>query len=364
MESDPVVRPAVSLIALKSKEGELEAIQHTDSVAAARVVHMIELLDSVRHDGGRIMSRIAEAAVHLGDLGHPTWIDTRWLSAVDALSLLPGGPYRYLDEAIESHQGLLATDGIAMVPIVGDSSTDTTLRQVRSLLEHRDRDIGLRICRLDLARHQLTALIERVLRLTGAAPSRLHLIVDTTYVSELTPDLFTRAAATVRDLSMIIDSASSTLLTGTTPESRTSYDTVVRDRAEPALWAAVRRDSGVNDLRFGDYGVVHPRPKRGEGTPRVPNPYLNYTIPGRTLVLRRQVDRGSVPGAMAAAFGDLTAELTERGEFAGGEFSWGDRTMLECRTGGSRSAGSVGTWIAMATSHHISHLARNVDGRS
>lgn len=35
--------------------------------------------------------------------------------------------------------------------------------------------------------------------------------------------------------------------------------------------------------------------------------------------------------------------------------------MIECRAGRKR-VGSVSKWIAMATSHHIAHLARDVDG--
>ncbi|WP_407638786.1 beta family protein [Allokutzneria albata] len=45
-------------------------------------------------------------------------------------------------------------------------------------------------------------------------------------------------------------------------------------------------------------------------------------------------------------------------DFAGSDYSWGDRELVRCRRGGKGRAGAPRRWIAMATSHHLGHLSR------
>jgi hypothetical protein len=362
--SDDVRRP---LVALKAKEGELKAISHADDEAARRVVHMVELLDSTGRDGGRITPLLHQAASHLASQGHPLWIDPRWLTSDSPLRRFPGGPYAYLnhiEQAVEDGLGLFVSDQPIVVPVVGEASSERDLRQVSNLREHKDRDVGLRVSRLSSSRADLEELADRTIRFSGVAPSRIHVIVDVMYVDIPTNRLIEDAGRVAVDLAEIFRPGSITLLTGSIPEQRQGYQTLIRPRSEPELWQSLRR-SGLVGLRYGDYGVVHPTPKVSAGQARNPHPYLNYTVPGQTITLRRPVHRTNGvmdDGALAVAFRDIADELTDRREFAGGDFSWGDRSMIECRTGGGRKAGSVSTWIAMATSHHISHLARDVDG--
>jgi hypothetical protein len=107
-------------------------------------------------------------------------------------------------------------------------------------------------------------------------------------------------------------------------------------------------------IGYGDYGVTHPVPRSGENA-RSPYPYLCYTVPRRTVVLRRRIEKGDVP---AERFADLAEELVEREDFAGPDFSWGDRELTLCRPSGGRAAGSVSRWVSMATSHHLEHVSR------
>lgn len=366
MESSHSGDPPRCLVALKTKVGELDAICNTDDVVVSKVVHLVELLDSTGRDRGRIAPLLDRAAVHLAARGRQIWVDPRWLSADSPLRRLPGGPFAYLnhiEQAVEDEFGLFALDQPWVVPVVGEASTDMDLRQVSILREHKDRDTGLRVTRLASTRFDLEALAERIIRRCGVAPTRIHVIIDAKYVDIATTHLIDDIARLTSDLSEIIRPASITLLTGSIPQQRNGYQTLIRERSEPALWHALRC-AGVEGLRYGDYGVVHPKPTITEGRPQNPHPYLNYTISGHTLTLRRPIrktDDVTDEGAFATAYGEIADELTERREFAGGDFSWGDRSMIECRTGRKR-VGSVSKWIAMATSHHIAHLARNVDG--
>lgn len=79
------------LVALKAKEGELAAVRHGDARTASRVVHLVEVLDTAGRDGGRILPALVRTAAHLVELGHPMWLDTRWLTADSPLRQAPGG---------------------------------------------------------------------------------------------------------------------------------------------------------------------------------------------------------------------------------------------------------------------------------
>jgi hypothetical protein len=113
------------------------------------------------------------------------------------------------------------------------------------------------------------------------------------------------------------------------------------------------RESGAEDIGYGDYGVTHPKTPKPSRYMRNPNPYLCYTVPGKTVVLRRRLAAGE---KAADGFTDLAEELVERPDFAGPAYSWGDHELAECRRG--PRFGSVSKWVAIATSHHIEHVCR------
>ncbi|WP_410651049.1 beta family protein [Amycolatopsis sp. cmx-4-54] len=101
--------------------------------------------------------------------------------------------------------------------------------------------------------------------------------------------------------------------------------------------------------------MTHPKPPQSNGNARTPSPYLCYTVPQKTVILRRKKEKEDV---VAELFADLAEELIERDDFAGPDYSWGDRELTRCRRTGGQTAGSVPRWVAMATSHHLEHVSR------
>lgn len=55
--------------------------------------------------------------------------------------------------------------------------------------------------------------------------------------------------------------------------------------------------------------------------------------------------------------GSCRRHLIESDNFAGPNFSWGDREIHEAATGRSRGFGDSSKPVALATSHHLAYLA-------
>jgi len=359
------------LVALKSKMGELKAICHTTSDhqgTSPRIV--VELLDSVAPaDGAQLFPALVEAAAHMVMMGRPLWVDTHALSGNAALARRPGGPFEFLDQSVEARLvtefGLMTSlqvpDVPPLIPVVPDCATDNELGLVASLREHRERDVVVRFRALNAPVSDLHQRLRRVARLVRTRPDDMHAVIDLGFVETVPPAAVRQAVSVARMLVDQLGPESTTLLAGSVPATRNGFVTIARDRPEVALWLAVAEELD-GAIQYGDYGVTHPAPPAsGTSMARSPNPYLYYTIPGSTIVFRRQptkVDGKTPSGAAAEAFADLAEELVSRPEFAGGDYSWGDQELAQCRRGGRRTAGSVSQWLSMATSHHLSHLAR------
>lgn len=352
------MHPARPLVALKCKLGELDALRHLRSTSDAQVRLMIELLDSAKPDG-RLLPALVRAAVSLASSRRTLWVDTTWLTAASPLARQPGGVFEYLDDMIESallkELGLMADGLPGLVPVIAGGAPDDVLRRVRLLVEHRERDLVIRF-RRPLPARELVDRIRSVMGLTGTRVGTVHVVLDIGFVEEVRASqvaAVAEAAAAVHD---VLGPGSATLLAGSIPAARHTYATTTRDRPEVFLWSEVCRRVGT--IAYGDYGVTHPVPSSGENA-RAPYPYLCYTVPRRTVVLRRRIEKGDVP---AERFADLAEELVEREDFAGPDFSWGDRELTLCRPSGGRTAGSVSRWVSMATSHHLEHVSRRTPG--
>jgi hypothetical protein len=348
------VRP---LVAIKCKLGELGALDNLRSPHDAQVRVMVELLDSVKPDG-RVLPALVRAAVNFARFGRTLWLDTTWLAPTSPLAQQPGGVFEYLDNLIETavmkDLGLFASGLAGLVPVVPLDASDDELRRVRFLIEHKDRDIAIRIRHPGRSAQELSERIRSIMRSTSTQPGHVQAVLDTGFVESLRATRIAAIAETATVVSDLLGPGATTLLAGSIPATRTTYATTLRDRPEVTQWNEVR-DGGADEVNYGDFGVTHPKPPASGGNARNPFPYLCYTVPRKTVVLRRKQERGDVP---AELFADLAEELVGRGDFAGPDYSWGDEELARCRRTGDRTAGSVSRWVAMATSHHLQHVSR------
>jgi hypothetical protein len=352
------------LVVMKSKMGELEAVCEAVPRPEARTTILVELLDSITV-GGRLLPALVRAAEHMAEHEHPLWIDAQLLGEASSLSRQPGGPFEFLDNRIEAalqgRLGLLAPDVPALVPVIPDSAADGHLAAISLLQEHRQRDVVVRIRNLDIRPSELADRLRHIVRVTRVEAGHVHAVIDLGYIDAVQVAQVQRASNLADVLIDHLGPMSTALLSGSIPADRKGFVTTTLDRPELPVWRAVN-ESREELVHYGDYGVVHPAPtKTGPPGPRPVNPYLYYTVPERMISLRRKLPRENgkpIKGAAGEVFARLATEITERSEFEGPGYSWGDNQLMRYRHNAASGGGSVSRWVAIGTSHHLEHLAR------
>lgn len=354
------------MIALKCKKGELEALTETAPAVTDKLTPVVELLNTVRDNpSGQIVRALLDCAVSLAVRGQSLWIDPHWLAVDHPLRNHPQGVFGLLDEWIEDHLALLepSVDVPMLIPVLRPSSSDADVANVRLLQEHQPREIAIRLPkprRDDL--FDLVTWLRRVTAQAGVTAADVHIIIDEQYVHEVHERLTAEDIAVIRRIRHEFMPASIALLSGCTPDGKKNYTTRLTARTDAQLWSVVASSAGdaAAPLRYGDYGVVPPIPKQ-DGGGRQPHPWLRYTAASQTLCLAKRIQpdpAGEIPDdARAETFTEVADMLTGRPEYAGSEYSWGDRQLAQCGSSGTRRTGSSSAWLAMATSHHLAHLA-------
>ena len=358
-------RPS-SLLAVKSKLGELDAVLNTHLTGDAVDV-IIELLGSTKI-GGSVASKIIQAGAQSVRAGRPIWLDTTWLQESSPLGRLPNGALEHFEERIEEklEKEIFSTADVpTLIPIVAATADDRELGRARMLLEHKPRSIAVRSRRTSRQGTRLLVdQLERIASVLQISNQDVHLVVDEGFVEHVHERRVGELVDAVHAIGEHHELASVSVLSGSTPPKRVNYETHVRERPEVHLWRAVN-DCCHRALRYGDYGVVHPQPPANTDGYGWPNPYLHYTIPDGTLSIARRIPgrgRGAPPAGTAKRyFLEVADELVRHPEFAGSDFSWGDRYIHNCRTSPKPAVGTSTKWISMATSHHLAHLSLRRD---
>lgn len=357
------------VLALKCKQGELKALLHTDHAVVRQVTPVVELLPS-RSDPPQVQNfqNLVACAVALVRSGISVWVDAFWLPHNTVQRRATDGIFGELDRQIDQHLGFDAATKAApnLIPVVANEVTDGELARLRLLQEHHPRPIGVRIReprRLALS-HTISRLPD-IAKQARVALDDVHVLVDEQHVTAVDTKMAADDAAIVRQLRGELALGSVTLLSGWTPSQRRTYSNhVVRfhNRTDHLLWSAVDemlRDKDGTGIRYGDYGVVHPIPPQGIPL-QPPKPYFYYTTSDQSLFLARRPGkdvRGEVTiAAREDAFAELVDDLTEHERFAGPDYSWGDSQLVHYTTAGPRRTAESKDWLAMATSHHLTHL--------
>lgn len=354
------------ILTVKSKWGELEAVLKEPTT---HVQLMVELLPGVS-PGSHVGQKVVGAGLEAVSDGNPLWLDTTWVTEARAAHS-PSSVLTAFDSTIDDTLQEMVPGGCdhpPLIPVVAADAAPQHLRSLRTFLEHKRRPVVVRARPGRLARGEPWAQIERIANALRLAVDELHLVVDEGYVPEVSSRRVHELSATITELIRRHEYTSLAVLAGSAPRSRDTEETHTRQRSEVRLWKSLRAECG-DLLRYGDYGVVHPEPPSNKQGPLPqPNPYLHYTVPGGTLTLmRRALDRAGsrLPsGALEHVFREVAEELVHRPEFAGAHFSWGDGRLYSCRTDPTIPIGNSTKWIALATSHHLAHLAHEADAAS
>lgn len=129
-------------------------------------------------------------------------------------------------------------------------------------------------------------------------------------------------------------------------------------RREWVLWRTLQKRASAlprRDMIFGDYAIAHPIPKELDPRVMLMSANIRYTTPENWLILKGR----NVRQYGFEQYFDLCKELTERLEYNGPDFSWGDRYISDCAAG-MQGPGNATTWRKVGTNHHITLVAKQL----
>lgn len=123
-------------------------------------------------------------------------------------------------------------------------------------------------------------------------------------------------------------------------------------RREWQLWQTLqRRPTGLpqQGVIFGDYAISHPVPRELDPRIMVMSASIRYTTDNDWLVVKGR----NVRQYGFEQYFDLCRSLTDRPQYRGANFSWGDEYIAKCATR-ELGPGNATTWRKVGTNHHIS----------
>lgn len=107
---------------------------------------------------------------------------------------------------------------------------------------------------------------------------------------------------------------------------------------------------------FGDYSIAHP--ELVEVDPRIMNmsAAIRYSTPDDWLILKGE----SVKIKGFTQFPELSAELVSMPEYAGADFSAGDRDISGYADGTTNGTGNATTWRKIGNNHHLTLVVTQI----
>lgn len=251
--------------------------------------------------------------------------------------------------------------GMSFVPVLRLSDVPATLRQIAETAACDARGVALRYPMLGTVSadgRNPQELIEEALVSVGVDIVGADLIMDLGFLSEDVEVDAADVAPAIEELVSIGNWRSVVLLGGSMPSTLgggiVAEGTIGRlPRREWDLWSALAALEPSRLPTFGDYAVQNPEPPL-EDQPSGPGQRANirYTIDNATLVPRAV---GAVIQEGAEQYRELCRLLVAQPEFAGREFTWGDRQIAECADG-IGEPGWQNQWRGAGTSHHLRHV--------
>lgn len=354
-----------AMLAVHSKLGELTALSHLTRPEAAAIQPVAVALPRLMPES-RLLGAFVAAATTLAGYGRPLMVDLTRLPAGHPLRAEPMGAYDFLDNEVrDSVEEKFGSAELSTLTPVFAAGRDLDVADVESARRSDKRDGRGAALRIEgwtrRSAREWAAELARQSALLEIPPQRLDVLVDAGYVDSVQDRRIDLACDIVAAVHQELPVRSVTLLSGSVPSRRFVSQTIIKPRYERQLWSACA-GSLSGELRYGDFGVVHPLQADQQMTgPVTTNPYLFYTATHGSLYLSRQLPRDDngkiVRGGGATKFREIASELSRQSEYAGPRYSWGDAELAACANGTIQNFGTVTRWIAIGTSHHCAHLA-------
>lgn len=351
------------VVALQNLQGERDALIHVAEETWAHLTPLIEILGPKKRETEpftreRVAAWVKKASNAV--TGRPCFLDVLRLPPNHPTATKTGN-----HSVLSVIHSEARVRGMPFVPVLRLSDAGTTVRQIAEAAACDARGVALRYplfrtVSADGRRPQ--ALIQEALNAVEVDVLGADLIMDLGYLSEDVEVVAEDLAAAIEELVSIGNWRSVVLLGSSMPSTLgggiVEEGTLGRlPRREWELWSELIALRPSRLPTFGDYAVQNPEPPL-EDQPTGPGQRANirYTTDDATLVPRAV---GAVIQEGAEQYRELCRLLVAQPEFAGRDFTWGDKQIAECADG-IGEPGWQNQWRGAGTSHHLRQVVEQL----
>ena len=342
---------------LKSKKGELEALEKTSPETKEQMTPIVEVLRPAasKKTLEEHLITVAENILGSWPKGRPFFIDLDLDPTARA-----GGRHPF---------GLVCSEllqqGASLIPCTSLDRDDEFIDSLLETFDVEESGLCLRLIWDDLNDPAALFLaIDDLAESFAITFEKLHINIDLRSIDDerTVEDISQRVIQGISGMRGV-DSFASVILTGSSlPESFSfcKKGTCTRiPRKELLVWREVTQSYPVI---FGDYGTVHPeyRDFTTEELARMkPGAKIRYTEDENWLVLK-----GGYWATKPSPFIQLAGTMSGMSEFFGAEFSWGDNRIVETSRNLNKPAKSLAEWVAIDMNHHLTVTAKQTSNPS
>lgn len=357
------------VVALQNKPGEFNALMHASSQTWTHLTPLIEIVGP-KGSGAepftetRVERWVKKVATAVGV--HPCFLDVLRMKPSHPTTMKDGNrPVLSVIHAAARRRRL------AFVPVLRLSDAKTITSQIAATAAYDGRGVALRYPLLGTVHpdgRSAESLIRDALDAVQVEVSRTDLLLDLAYLSEDTEIDPVDLASLISEL-VAIGAWRSVVLLGTSMPRSLGGGNVVAGtigrlpRREWLLWSALNRTDLSRLPTYGDYAIQHPEPPMDIDAGQIPlgiRGAIRYTHETETIIPRAKAPRHEEGREQ---YRQLCEVLVGRPEFAGRDYSWGDRQIAECAAG-ECEPGWEDHWRGAGTSHHMSLVVNQLAGIS
>ena len=331
---------------LKCKGGDLWSLANIKVESKPHITPVIEMVPPSEKATEVEQLRKSVASVQNRWGSRPFFADLLWRKDI---------PVTPTGHIVDVFHDFARARGLAAIPVTSPDRSPSYQSAVRRAVASDGRGIAIRLTPRHLGNSQKSAqVLAAMTTLFGVEPSKMDLLLDFGHIAavpaDLVPTLMTSAVASIPTLPSW---RTLTVISGSFPASVSSLNQGIWNilpRVEWIGWREAFIDSHLSSRlpSYGDYTV---------GDPGLPfSGFAQYSVNFRyshadTFFVWRGHTAATHPRGNSQIF-DICADLVARPEYAGPQFSEGDRQVdMKATTVGS--TGNAQSWRMWATNHYL-----------
>lgn len=328
---------------MRTKAGELTAMQHLGSAAIQQMLPLLEL-NNIQWSEDDLQEKPDKLAGRL---------KTAW--PWDTLVLLDcsilDGNQRNLTAALQSCRSA----GLNFIPTLTINRSQKYYTTVIQDALSAGLGIGLRLP-VNAETADFATTTRQMMALHALPPEQVDMVVDLG-ASQAMPPAYAPWLAGLINATPDVARFRTFAIAGTTfPRNMSEFPAGQIRHASRGEWALWRNIIGIRGLArpidFGDYTAAYPEDVDFDPKKMRMGAKIKYTVEESWLIVK---GRGIKTRGFEQYRG-LCRSLMQQPEYKGAAFSWGDRFIDNCANG-TGGPGNAQTWVTVAVNHHLAFVA-------